>query len=336
MVGPEPWPAQGPAALPEVSVVIPTYNASRSIEAAIRSVAQQAYPNLEVILVDDASTDDTAARAEQALQRYGLRHTVVRSPRNQGPATARNTAVRLAQGEYVAFLDADDEWLPGKLVRQVKLMETHRNVTLCGCQAIWIDEVGETIEPLFQDLPTLIPDGWKLLLSNCFVATPCVLARRDDLGTQPFDPSMPVGEDRDLWIKLASNGVVGLVQDVLVLIRRSRSSFMAQHTHLVDRYTKPMIERHMRSFSDSLSFRQVLRARGLLHSQMGKILTAAPKHFLSGGRHLLLAALLGYRPWDNLRQLVYAAPVARHIKAYIKWAIQKTVASAAKRDGPAI
>jgi len=303
---------------PKVSVVIPTYNAAMVIEAAVASVARQDFRDLEVILVDDASRDDTVARARAALEQHGLRHLILQQEQNGGPAVARNRAVVAASGEYVAFLDADDEWLPGKLAAQVAILDAEPKVTLCGCQAVWIDSRGRVVEPLFRDLPSRLPDGWKRLLWQCYVATPCAMVRRDDLGTRPFDPTLRVGEDRDLWIKLASNGVVALVQEVMVRIRLSEGSFMPNNSGLVLTCTRPMIERHLRALAQDLSLRHRMLARGSLNSQIGKNLCSHPRHYLEGSRYLLTSVLMGYRPIDGMRELLYRAPVLRDIKSFIK------------------
>lgn len=307
---------------PRVSVVIPAYNAGPLIDVAIRSVARQTLRDLEVIIVDDASTDDTAGRARALLEQCGLRHTVVRQEVNAGPSAARNRGVALASGEYVAFLDADDEWLPGKLDLQVALMDRHPYVTLCGCQADWVDPRGALIRPLYEGLPELLPEGWKLLLWNCYVATPCAMARRIDLGVRPFDPALRVGEDRDLWIRLATNGTVGLVNSRQVIIRMSVGSHMARHAMLVMQDTMPMIRRHLARMGGLLSWRDRQRAIGLLHSQIGKSLDGVAGQYWRSARHLGLAVLCGYRPFDSLRQILYTAPGFRGTKAFIKARLQ--------------
>jgi glycosyltransferase involved in cell wall biosynthesis len=306
----------GPA--PRVSVVIPTYNAAGFIGAAIASVAAQSFRDLEVIVVDDASSDDSVALARAALAATGLPHQVVPLARNGGPAVARNTGVAAARGTYVAFLDADDLWLPGKLAAQVRIMDADPRVTLCGCQATWVNSDGQAVEPLFRNLPERLPDGWKRLFWHCYVATPCAMVRREDLGIAPFDPRMRIGEDRELWIKLAHNGIVALVQEESVRIRLSESSFMASNTNLIRTYTLPMIERAMRMLAAELPLRHRLLARGSLHSQIGKQLCRDPRHSAEGMRHLAASVVLGYRPFDGLREIFYRAPVIRDVKSYVK------------------
>lgn len=303
---------------PKVSVVIPTYNAAEFVEAAIASVAAQSFRDLEIIVVDDASRDDTLVRTAAALAASGLPHRLLPQERNGGPAVARNRGVAVARGVYVAFLDADDVWLPGKLAAQVRIMDADPRVTLCGCQATWVSSDGQAVEPLFRHLPERMPDGWKRLLWHCYVATPCAMVRRDDLGIAPFDPGMRIGEDRELWIKLAHNGVVALAQEEGVRIRLSEGSFMASNMNLIRTYTLPMIERTMRMLSAELSLRDRLLARGSLHSQIGKQLCRDPQHYPEGLRHLLTSVLAGYRPLDGLREIFYRAPVIRDVKSFVK------------------
>lgn len=313
-----------PAPPPRVSVVIPTYNAAGFVDAAIASVGAQGFRDLEIILIDDASQDDTVVRAEAALRATGLPHLVLPQDRNGGPAVARNRGVAAARGTYIAFLDADDVWLPGKIAAQVRIMDADPRVTLCGCQATWVSSDGEAVEPLFQNLPDRLPQGWKRLLWHCYVATPCAMVRRDDLGIAPFDPRMRIGEDRELWIKLAHNGTVALVQEEGVRIRLSEGSFMASNTNQIRVYTLPMIERMMRMLSAELSLRHRLLARGSLHSQIGKQLCRDPRHYPQGLRHLLTSVLAGYRPLDGLREIFYRAPVIRDVKSFVKRQVRPT------------
>src|SRR5215212_10925703 len=100
--------------MPLVSVIIPAYNAGRTITAAVGSVLAQTFRDYEIVVADDGSTDDTG----QCVARFGERVTYLRQD-NAGPASARNLALRHATGKYVAFLDADDVWLPRKLERQI-------------------------------------------------------------------------------------------------------------------------------------------------------------------------------------------------------------------------
>src|SRR6266508_897311 len=119
-----------------VSVVIPNYNCGRFLEETLESVFAQAYPAVEVIVVDDGSTDDSL----QVLEKYAGRVNVIRQA-NQGVSAARNAGIRASHGELVALLDADDLWHPDKLAKQVALF-ANPAVGLVHCAVEYIDEQG--------------------------------------------------------------------------------------------------------------------------------------------------------------------------------------------------
>jgi len=306
-----------------VSVIIPSHNSSATIERAIDSVAAQTYPYVKVYLVDDASQDDTVTLVEAALSKVAqtrehFDYEIVALSVNGGPAAARNAGVRKADDEYVAFLDSDDVWLPEKLERQVALLDANPNVRLCGCQADWVDEEGRFQSKLYEGLPDMMTDGWKVLLWNCFIATPCAVVRRCDLGTEPFDTSLPIGEDRDLWIRLASNGDVALVPEVMVEITVSSFSYMSRNSSLITSVTRPMLEKHMRDFSDSISGLEMLRARGKLCSDIGKVMCSDPAQYWDGFPYMVQAILFHSRRFDCLRYLVLNAPGFNKTKNHLK------------------
>ena len=124
--------------MPKVSVVIPTYNRQRLVQDTIDSVLRQTFGDLELIVIDDGSTDDT----RRVLQdRYGTRIRYVYQE-NQGESAARNHGIALAGGEYVAFVDSDDLWHPQKLERQVEVFEADPGIGLGSTQAYWINYQG--------------------------------------------------------------------------------------------------------------------------------------------------------------------------------------------------
>ena len=327
MVDPEPPPPQRDAEMvwakagatpPVVSVVIPCFNSGELIAGTIASVAAQTLQGVEVIVIDDASSDDTVEVARRALEQSGLPGCLVRCAANGGPARARNEGVRRSTGEFVAFLDSDDTWLPEKLERQVALMRQDPHVTLCGCQALWVDEESRREWLHFHNLPTFNKEGWRLLLWSTYIATPCVMARRDDLGIAPFDARLRVAEDRDLWFKLATNGTVALVQEPLVRIRVSRGSYMARNVELIRNHTVPMMRRNMALFAEKLTLHQHMLALGRLHSELGRSMADGQGPWAPGARHLVWAAILGDRRMDNLTKVLATAPWLRRIIAALR------------------
>lgn len=194
---------------PLVSIIMPAYNAQRYIGEAIRSVLEQDYPRLELIVVDDGSTDQTAHEARA----FGERVRVLEKT-NGGAAAARNHGMLVAQGELIAFLDADDIWLPGKLSAQVGFLIKHPEVGMVTSNfLVWCPELdGSFSQP---PMPTLDPDaddivgqhsGWIYgeLLCDCVVCTITVLIRRsvvDSVGL--FNEQLRTGEDYEYWLRVS-------------------------------------------------------------------------------------------------------------------------------------
>lgn len=193
---------------PLVSVVIPCYNAERYIAATIESVLAQDQPGLEIIVVDDGSRDGSVA-----LVRRQFPQVRVEQQANAGVAAARNRGLALARGEWVAFVDADDIWLPGKLAAQLAQMRA-----VPGCRMSYTAwQVWPSVDPLptpahLAQLAAIAGDsarwrgasGWIYpeLLLDCVVWTSTVVAQRalfDEIGN--FDTSLRLGEDYDLWLR---------------------------------------------------------------------------------------------------------------------------------------
>lgn len=185
----------------QVSVVIPTYNRARFLSGALKSVLAQSFKDLEILVVDDCSSDDTAAVVESfggAEIRY-LRHD-----RRRGGAAARNTGILESGGEYIAFLDDDDEWYPEKLARQMNAMLASPAKVGGVYTGYFIVDRGDG-RIRGQIVPTDRGDIYAALLAgNCIGGTSCMLLRRscfDKIGL--FDERLPSFQDYDLWLRAA-------------------------------------------------------------------------------------------------------------------------------------
>ena len=198
-----------------MSVVIPTYNRAQMVPRAVRSVLAQDYPDLEVIVVDDGSTDDTADVIDDfATVRY------IRLGQNRGGAAARNAGVEAGRGEFVAFLDSDDEWLPTKTSRQVQLMLKSPSTGAVYCRHFAHDDATDTRSQRFPPLYTgsIRP---QLLSGKCPPTVSLFLVRRDALEeVGGFDESLAGFQDTDLWIRLSENWEFDAVDEALVVIHR--------------------------------------------------------------------------------------------------------------------
>jgi len=181
-----------------VSVVIPTYNYGRFLGAAIESALGQSYPPLEIIVVDDGSTDDTP----DVAARYAGKIRYVRKE-NAGVSAARNTGVAHATGDLVAFLDADDRWLPEKLARQVPLFADAAVGLVHAGSRIFDHDTGGILCELLPEEST----DFHAALRWCCISAPSTVIRRrifDEAG--PFDQTIVEGEDWDMWIRIAAAG----------------------------------------------------------------------------------------------------------------------------------
>jgi glycosyltransferase involved in cell wall biosynthesis len=291
------------ATTPLVSVVIPAYNAADTIMRALRSVWTQDYPALQVIVVNDGSTDDTST-VLRSLARRDVELIDV-SPR-RGAAAARNLGIARARGKYVAFLDADDEWLPGKTSRQVHMMESDQRIGLGTCDAFNVR--GAAVERLYtMRQPTSGPDAWKTLLAYNFIMTPTVIARRRDvLEIGGFDPALPVGEDLDLWIRLASRSWVGVVEEALIRRHDRSGSLMKSYPELT--FVLPMIDRYLLTLGPRLTSKEVRLIRARRYFELGSNLLGERQYGLSFP-FFLRSAWFGFRRGRSL--LGFGAAVTR-------------------------
>jgi glycosyltransferase involved in cell wall biosynthesis len=202
---------------PLVSVVVITYNGAEFVGRAIESVLRQSWGNLELIVVDDGSTDDTPgviARFDDPRLRY-LKQT------NRGPNAARNYGIRESRGDFVAFLDCDDWWLPEKLCRQVARAREEPGAGLVYSLALSVRSSGEE-GPRFGTVNNgRVID--KLLHGNCIAgsASSAMVSRKAIAAVGLFDESLHYAEDWEYWIRIASQFDVACVPeyDVYLLSR---------------------------------------------------------------------------------------------------------------------
>jgi glycosyltransferase involved in cell wall biosynthesis len=202
---------------PLVSVIIPAYNAARYVGAAVESVLAQSYRPLEVIVVDDGSTDDTGG----ALGRYGGAVRYVRQP-NRGPAAARNLGIRAATGRWLAFLDADDQWLPDKLRIQATCLAANPCVGLVHSDLLLWDEATDRRWQEDRARDRYAGSCYAQFFWRNGVTPSSVLLRReclDKVGDFDCRIDKPSVEDYDLWIRIARHYELAYNPEPLVLYR---------------------------------------------------------------------------------------------------------------------
>ena len=238
---------------PRVSVVVPAYNAEGTLGETLSSVLRGQEVDLEVLVVDDGSTDGTAGVADA----FG---EPVRCARvaNGGVASARNHALERARGELVAFCDADDRWLPGKLAAQVALLDAQPECGLvtCGYRPVAPDGTPLTRSPgvVPRPEPRSVWVFEDLLLEGNFVATLTVVLRAEILReVGGFDTSLRTSEDYDLWLRVARRSAFGHVPGIFAEYTVSPGSLSHVHVEPVYAATREVVVRHAQSLGASPS-----------------------------------------------------------------------------------
>lgn len=227
-----------------VSVIIPTFNRWPMVGEAVESVLSQNFAEFEVIVVDDGSTDGTAGE----LSKFGSRLRIL-STLNRGVSAARNFGVNSAEGRYIAFLDSDDLWRPGKLARQTAYMEEFPEVQICQTDEVWVRN-GARVNPkrIHQK-----PSGEVFLrsLDLCLVSPSAVMMRRElFLRHGGFDETFPVCEDYDLWLRVAVELPIPLIPEALVVKRGGHADQLSRSMWGMDRYRVLALQKLLRAGLD--------------------------------------------------------------------------------------
>lgn len=211
-----------------VSAIIPAYNYGGFVERAIRSAAGQGYEPMEVIVVDDGSTDDTAEVCERLKAELPM--LVYVWQKNAGLSAARNTGVRTARYPFVAFLDADDEWAPGMIPTLMdELMRLPESVPLAACGSYRVDPSGTPIgEKKIASWGDRFFSAGEILVKNRFMPSTVVARREAVIAGGLFDTTLRSSEDRDMWIRMAAKHPVRYLDRPLVRICR-HSGNMSRH-----------------------------------------------------------------------------------------------------------
>lgn len=213
------------SARPAVSVLMTAHNAQAYIETAISSVLSQTFGDLEIVVVDDGSTDGTWARIEESvdpkLRKFRQQH--------RGRAEAVNRAAAEARGSWLAFLDADDQWRPDKLALQMAVFKEHPEADLVFTQSEWIGPAGEALGIVTRpwDGPM---SAAELFCDNVTGNASCVMVRREAFeAAGGFDPEMPACIDLDCWIRigLLRKGNLWGIPEPLTLHRRHDNQITA-------------------------------------------------------------------------------------------------------------
>jgi glycosyltransferase involved in cell wall biosynthesis len=301
---------------PTVCVVIPAYNSEATLLRALDSVAAQTHVPSEILVVDDASSDATPSLAKD-YSRAAI--NVVSMQTNVGASGARNQGIKMASADLIAFLDADDEWLPTKLEKQINLILANQNSTFCSCGSSLISPDGLDLGDIYRgQAVTTGAEAWKALLKDNYVTTPSVLVwRKHLLALEGFDESLKIAEDQDMWIRLAARGGLSYVSEMLVRVHERRSSLSGGSFNEQMTYTLPMIERHVERFSDRLTSRDRRSILGRRLLRLGQL--AFSRGARNVGRQLIWRSIsLGYKPWEGLIFLLKASSIVTWLRKAVR------------------
>jgi glycosyltransferase involved in cell wall biosynthesis len=246
-----------------VSVVIPTYNRAHVLERAIRSVLEQSCSDLELIVVDDGSTDNTA----ELLTKYQDRLTVLVQD-NHGVSAARNAGIERSRGALIAFLDSDDEWLPEKIAKQVARYSADCPMFICHTEEIW-QRNGEIVT---QKSIHRKQGGWffERALQRCLISPSSVMLSRDLLDAVGwFDEELPAAEDYDLWLRITAFHDVDFVSEPLVIKHGGGNDQLSVVTPAIDRYRIRAIQKilevpELRDHDRECAVRELVRKCGIV------------------------------------------------------------------------
>jgi len=261
------------------SVIIPTFNRSALLKRALMSVYQQTHSTFEVIIVDDGSTDDTADMIRQEFPDARYYYQL-----NKGVSRARNKGLDVAKGEWIAFLDSDDEWLPQKLEKQLALLQQNPTEKVCHTEEIWIRN-GVRVNQMKKHKKA---GGWifEQCLPLCAMSPSSIVIHRsvfDDIGY--FDTSLPACEDYDLWLRMAARYPVLYIEEPQIIKYGGHEDQLSQKHWGMDQYRIKALQKvieenslsveHKRQATDMLIKKCKIFQQGAL--KRGK--TAAAKHY---------------------------------------------------------
>jgi len=277
---------------PSVSVIIPTHNRCAELSVAIDSVKAQRLTGSEIIVVDDGSTDGTSDWVRD-------NHPDVRliTQANKGVSHARNRAIEIATGDWIALLDSDDRWLPNKLDVQVAAIKNAPDIRLCHCDEIWIRN-GKRVNPKFKH-QKYGGEIFKHCLPLCAISPSAVMIHRtvfEQIGL--FDESLPACEDYDLWLRICSQERVLYVDELLLEKTGGHDDQLSQRYPAMDRFRLYALAKLIRT--NSLTDEQRIQTLDTFHEKIRIFCNGARKR---GKEDAVVAMLKDYK--DILSADVY-------------------------------
>jgi len=224
--------------VPKVSVIIPTFNRSQLLERALNSVLSQSFNDFEIIVIDDASTDKTIEQLQknfkQEIKMGIIRY--IRNEENKGRSTCRNTGIKLAEGELIAFLDDDDYWLPEHLGTLSSFIDEHKNIGIAFSNWLIVNEQTQKKITGVTKIKTGTGDEYLKLMLRALIGYPSTGIVKTELLKQigGFNPNLTPREDWELFAKCAMKAGIGFVDKITVHIHEHEGSYSRNKSQWVN------------------------------------------------------------------------------------------------------
>ena len=249
---------------PLVSVIIPTFNRSWTIIEALQSVLAQNYKPLELIIVDDGSSDDTMEKLKPFMEQI-----IYLKQENKGVSAARNIGIKKSKGEFIAFLDSDDLWLPSKISCQINFFNSNPSAIICQTEEIWIRN-GKKVNPMkkHKKKSGMI---FEESLELCLVSPSSVMMKKtffDVIGY--FDEDFFACEDYDLWLRTAITHPIFLINKSYTIKKGGHKDQLSKK-HSLDKYRiksiQKLLKNHKLTNKQIKASKKVLKKKCQIYSQ---------------------------------------------------------------------
>lgn len=230
----------------KISIIIPYFNRSQTIERCLKSVINQTFSDWECLIIDDGSSSEESKSLQESLYKFNDgRISIIKHDENKGGGAARNTGIESSSGEIIAFLDSDDEWLSSKLDAQITELGS-KGPVFSYCQSIVMHERGKSILPQTPIKDFAIAD--YLFVQNGWIPTPSIAIKRKTLGAIRFNESLPRHQDYDLIFQLETYGIQPrLLNKTLVVVHWEDIDTSGRAINISN--SEYFLELHSRSFS---------------------------------------------------------------------------------------
>ncbi len=242
---------------PKISIIIPAYNSEKFIKRTIQSVLNQTYKNFELIIVDDGSTDNTKEIVRE-FQKKDPKIKYIWEKNSGAPARPKNRGIKRSKGEYIAFLDHDDEWMPEKLEKQLNLFEKEKNLKLGFISSnglVFNEKENKTYEHKITKRGEVFQD---LLANNFILSSSSVLAKKEVFKNVGFfDENLKFSDDWEMWIKIAQKYEFDFFDEALfkyywhgenVMNKLKGEEKLKEHKYILEKY-KDFYQKYPRAYS---------------------------------------------------------------------------------------